>query len=79
MAEASSRPASRLQDLALVTRQVDPADRRRAVIALTAKGRDILETISRNNLGELNSASPVLSGLVQTLSRLDRAGLWSEG
>jgi DNA-binding MarR family transcriptional regulator len=61
----------RLVERGLLTRSAAPADRRRVELAITNSGGEILEAISRNNLGQLKSALPIFSELIQSLERLD--------
>lgn len=60
----------------LVIRQASTDDRRRVLLALTPLGEQRLATISRNNLGELNRASPVFTELLATLADLEQSGIW---
>jgi len=69
---------SRLVDRGLMVRTPSTFDRRRVVLALTPEAVDRLETISRNNLGELNRASDVFRELMGALRRLDAEGLWDQ-
>jgi DNA-binding MarR family transcriptional regulator len=55
----------------LLTRAPAEEDRRRVALTLTVAGGRLLETISRNNLGQLKSTLPVFSELIEALERLD--------
>lgn len=61
----------RLVERGLVTRAPSPQDRRRVVLALTDEGAARLETISRNNLGQLKSTLPVFTDLIRSLEQLE--------
>jgi DNA-binding MarR family transcriptional regulator len=63
----------RLVENGLLSRAPDPADRRRVVLSLTDKSRGLLETISRNNLGQLKSTQPVFTDLLQAMEQLEPA------
>lgn len=62
----------------LVVRSHSERDRRRVVLVITPEAEAILETISRNNLGELNRAADTFVELLSTVRRLDADGLWSD-
>lgn len=68
----------RLLKRGLVVRSQSERDRRRIVLAITLQAEAILETISRNNLGELNRSADIMVELLGTVRRLDNDGLWSE-
>lgn len=61
----------RLVERGLLARTPSPEDRRRVLLALSDTGRLKLETISRNNLGQLKSTLPVFTDLLQALERLE--------
>jgi DNA-binding MarR family transcriptional regulator len=54
----------------LVVRDGDPADRRRVMIGITAKGRKVLGKLSRNHARELRELGP---GLLRSLKNIDKA------
>ncbi|UIJ46097.1 MarR family transcriptional regulator [Sphingomonas cannabina] len=58
----------RLEALGLVRREASPADRRRALIALTPKAQDLLERLSATHREEIIRLKPMLAGF------LDRFG-----
>lgn len=66
---------ARLVDRGLMVRAPSTFDRRRVVLSLTPAAVEQLETISRNNLGELNRASDIFRDLMGTLRHLDADGL----
>lgn len=66
----------RLAARELVIRQASTDDRRRVLLALTPLGEQKLATISRNNFGELNRASPIFAELLTTLDKLEQSGIW---
>ena len=57
----------RLERRNLVTRHRDEADQRRVLISLTTQGEEILQTLSRHMLTELQSTGP---DLVRSLNAL---------
>jgi DNA-binding MarR family transcriptional regulator len=57
----------RLVELDLVTRQADAADRRKVLLALTAKGRRLLTKLSAAHLEELTRIRPVFAALLDRL------------
>ncbi|HEY0648075.1 MarR family winged helix-turn-helix transcriptional regulator [Phenylobacterium sp.] len=61
----------RLVERGLLARGSSNEDRRRVLLTLTDTGARKLETISRNNLGELKSDLPVFTELLQALEQLD--------
>lgn len=65
----------RLVARGLLARAPAAEDRRRVSLSLTAEGRHVLETISRNNLGQLEGTLPIFSDLIEALRRLDGAAL----
>jgi DNA-binding MarR family transcriptional regulator len=69
---------ARLVERGLVVRRTSAEDRRRVLLDLTPEAEGKLETISRNNLGELNRASDIFRELLGTLRQLDVDGLWTE-
>ena len=60
----------RLEKAGLTTRGVDPEDRRRVLLSLTAKGEGVLEALSANNLRELRLIAPAFSSLLGQLESL---------
>ena len=60
----------RLEKAGFTKRTVDPEDRRRVLISLTAKGEGVLEALSANNLQELRLIAPAFSGLLGQLDKL---------
>jgi len=61
----------RLVERGLLARSYSNEDRRRVLLTLTDTGARKLETISRNNLGELKSDLPVFTELLQALEQLE--------
>lgn len=61
----------RLVERGLLERSYSPTDGRRVALVLSELGRAKLETISRNNLGELKSDLPVFNDLLQALEQLE--------
>lgn len=60
---------ARLIERDLVSRRDDDADRRRVVLALRPRGADILETISRRNLGQLRQGADILAEIIEAAHR----------
>lgn len=60
---------ARLIERDLVSRRDDEADRRRVVLALRPRGADILETISRRNLGQLRQGADILAEIIEAARR----------
>lgn len=54
----------RLSRLGLVSRNPDPHDRRRVLVALTAEGEDRLSTLSQAHLAELRAVGPALAEIL---------------
>ncbi|WP_374471649.1 MarR family winged helix-turn-helix transcriptional regulator [Phenylobacterium sp.] len=69
---------ARLVDRGLVVRRASAEDRRRILLHLTPAAEGKLETISRNNLGELNRASDIFRELLGTLRQLHADGVWTD-
>jgi DNA-binding MarR family transcriptional regulator len=63
----------RLIDRGLIARSPSPVDRRRVLLTLTPQGLALLETISRDNLGQLKSTLPVFTDLIGALEQLEPA------
>lgn len=61
----------RLIERGLLSRAPSPLDRRRVLLSLTDAGAEILETISRNNLGQLKSTLPIFTDLISALEQLE--------
>jgi len=59
----------RLVELGLVKRTVDPADRRRVLLNLTAKSRKLLTSLSAAHLEELRRFQPVFANLLERLEK----------
>jgi DNA-binding MarR family transcriptional regulator len=57
----------RLVELDLVTRQADPADRRRVLLSLTPKARRYLTKLSAAHLEELRRIRPAFAALLERL------------
>lgn len=60
---------ARLIERDLVSRRDDEADRRRVVLDLRPRGADILETISRRNLGQLRQGADILAEIIEAARR----------
>lgn len=69
---------ARLVERGLVVRDNSVEDRRRVILRLTSLAEAKIETISRNNLGELNRASDIFRELLGTLRKLDAEGVWTD-
>jgi DNA-binding MarR family transcriptional regulator len=61
---AASRLISDMVDRGLLQRRDDGADRRAKVISLSARGRELIETISRQRVDEANEAMLTITGPV---------------
>ena len=77
---AASRVASALVDRGLVSRREDAVDRRAKVLALSAKGRELIDALSANLVGEVssvlaNSNTPVGNRLGQLFGSLVAEGM----
>lgn len=57
----------------LLTRKADPADKRRAILLLTRKGKRILHRLSENHARELTEAAPQLARALRQISTHRRA------
>lgn len=68
----------RLVARGLLSRAPAAEDRRRVSLTLTTAGRKVLETISRNNLGQLKSTLPIFTDLIDALKRLDASAAPSQ-
>jgi DNA-binding MarR family transcriptional regulator len=64
----------RLVESALVTRAPSEVDRRRILLRLTPKAEELLEAVTRRNLGELTSNAPIFRELLKTLRRIGKPG-----
>jgi DNA-binding MarR family transcriptional regulator len=60
---------ARLIERDLVSRRDDEADRRRVVLDLRPRGADILEIISRRNLGQLRQGADILAEIIEAAHR----------
>lgn len=60
---------ARLVERDLASRRDDEADRRRVLLALRPRGADILETISRRNLGQLRQGADILAEIIEAAHR----------
>lgn len=60
---------ARLVERDLVSRRDDDADRRRVVLSLRPRGEEILETISRRNLGQLRRGADILEEIIAAAHR----------
>ena len=63
----------RLEKAGVTRRAVDPEDRRKVLVSLTAGGEAMLAQLSENNLKELRMIAPAFSGLLGRLAKLDSA------
>ena len=59
----------RLEGLGLVRRKTDPDDRRRVLIALTAKAERLLAGLSATHLEEIRRLEPSLAALLDRFAR----------
>lgn len=55
---------ARLVERNLVARRDSDADRRRVILTLLPRGAEILEAISRRNLGRLQEGADILAGII---------------
>jgi DNA-binding MarR family transcriptional regulator len=60
----------RLEKAGFTQRSVDPDDRRRVLVSLTAEGERVLAALSANNLRELRLIAPAFSGLLAQVEKL---------
>lgn len=60
----------RLEKAGFTQRLVDPEDRRRVLVSLTAKAEEMLASLSARNLGELRGIAPAFSGLLAQVEKL---------
>lgn len=60
--------ADRLEEVGLVKRQASTEDRRRVTIRLTRKGKTRLEKLARVHRLELQTAGPLLAGLLKQVA-----------
>ena len=60
---------ARLVDRDLVARRDSEADRRRVVLELRPHGAEILEAISRRNLGQLGQGADILADIIEAARR----------
>ena len=60
---------ARLVERDLVTRRDSETDRRRVLLDLRPRGAEILETISRRNLGRLNEGADILFDIIEAARR----------
>lgn len=63
---------SRLGERGLVARRASQQDRRRVLLTVTPLAEALLETISRQNLHQLNAVAPAFAELMTTIERLER-------
>lgn len=63
---------ARLVERGLVSRRDSDADRRRVVLELRPRGAEILEAISRRNLGRLNQGADILADIIEAARRAAR-------
>jgi DNA-binding MarR family transcriptional regulator len=61
----------RLEALGLVRREADPADRRRAMVALTDRAEEVLAGLSAIHRAELRRLRPSLAALLERLGQED--------
>lgn len=59
----------RLVHAKLISRAVDPNDRRKTLLTLTSKARNALEILSEKHLAEIRRNAPVLINLLRQLSQ----------
>jgi DNA-binding MarR family transcriptional regulator len=59
----------RLARLGLVLRRVDPADRRRVLVSLSAKAEHLLDGMSATHLEEIRRLGPSLAALVERFGK----------
>jgi len=60
---------ARLVERDLVARREDEADRRRVVLSLRPHGAEILDSISRRNLGQLRQGADILAEIIEAARR----------
>lgn len=64
---------ARLVERDLVSRRDAEADRRRVILALRPRGAEVLETISRRNLGRLGQGADILADIIEAARRAARS------
>lgn len=60
----------RLEKGGFTQRAVDPQDRRRVLVSLTAAGEEVLAALSANNLRELRLIAPAFTGVLRQVEKL---------
>lgn len=60
----------RLEKGGYTQRAVDPQDRRRVLVSLTAAGEKVLAALSANNLRELRLIAPAFAGVLRQVEKL---------
>ena len=65
--QSASGLIDRLEALGMVTRSASREDRRRALIALTPRARDLLAALSATHREELSRLRPMLSALLERI------------
>jgi DNA-binding MarR family transcriptional regulator len=65
----------RLETAGLIRRNRAPDDRRRAIIALTPRGSELLQKLSAAHLEELRMQAPALVGVLNGVLRASRGKL----
>jgi DNA-binding MarR family transcriptional regulator len=60
----------RLEKGGFTRRAVDPQDRRRVLVSLTAAGEEVLAALSANNLRELRLIAPAFAGVLRQVDKL---------
>lgn len=62
---------NRLEKQGLVSRKTNPADKRQVHVGLTARGREILETLSASHRNELRRLGPGIGEMLRRLASPD--------
>ena len=60
----------RLEKAGFTRRAIDPEDRRKVMVSLTAAGEKVLKALSVGNLQELRLISPAFAGLLSEVEKL---------
>jgi len=70
---------TRMAERDLIERLTSDEDRRRVLLRMRPHGAEILEVISRRNLGQLSETAEILAKILKTVKRMDRRGAQGQG